>query len=125
MIKQRAPMLIVESIVYSILSYRDQDSRCTTIRICIDNKTCNNSSTDLTVAPPSRLSCRLFCARRLCKKLLDINDLRDHESLDLIVITEIWLNDSVPDSMVLGSASSAYSTFRKHLMEWVVGSVLL
>ena len=40
-------------------------------------------------------------------KLLDFNDLLVEESLDVIVITEIWLNDSVPNSLVLGSSSSA------------------
>ena len=49
------------------------------------------SPPNLTVAPPSALSCRLFHGRGLCNELLDFNDVLVLESLDIIVITEMNL----------------------------------
>ena len=108
--------MLLSKITHSILKfvaveYRDR---------CNDKTISKDSSLKLFAASPSRLSCRLFNACSLCNILLDFTDLLVHESLDVIAITKTWLNDSVSNSLVLGSSSSAYSIFHRHLIRSVV-----
>lgn len=56
------------------------------------------------------MSCVLFNAQSIKNKLNELHYLLHLSSFDIICITETWLNDTVPDNIIIDSSS--YSVFR-------------
>ena len=97
-----------------------------------NNENANNNANANKVPPTGptnskelcRLSCRLLNARSLCNKLIDYQDLSSTEHLDIVTVNETWLNDSIPDELIIDSHSSD-SIYRKDLLTHGGGGVCL
>ena len=63
----------------------------------------------------ARLSYRLLSARSLCNKLIDFQHLLSTEHLDNVAVNETWLNNSIPDELIVDSNSS-FSIYRKDIL---------
>ena len=77
-----------------------------------------------TIIPVYKLTCLLLNVRNLCNKLIDFQDLLSTERLDIAAVTETWLNNSIPDSLIV-DGNSNFSIFRKDRLTHVGGEVCL
>ena len=59
----------------------------------------------------SKLNCLLINSRSLCNKLVEFQGLVYGNDLDLIAVTETWLQDDILDNEIL--SEKTYSIFRK------------
>ena len=54
----------------------------------------------------------LLNARSVCNKLIDFQDLLIMEHLDIVAVNETWINNSIPDAIIVDGISK-YSIYRK------------
>ena len=99
----------------------NNNTNCHTSPNTQSNKQLINATTNL---PVYKLTCRLLNARSLCNKLIDFRDLLSTERLDIAAVTETWLNDSIPDSLIVDENSNFF-IFRKDRLTHVGGGFFL
>ena len=99
------------------INHYNNNTICHTSSNTQSNMQLINSTTNI---PVYTLACRLLNARSLCNKLIDFQDLLSTERLDIAAVTVTWLNDSIPDSLIVDENSN-FSLFRKDRLTHVGG----
>ena len=80
----------------------------------LNNEELDQSARGIPIPQPSRtgslLKCYYFNARSLKNKLAELHLLLHEQTYDVISVSETWLDESIPDSLLLDG--SCYSVFR-------------